>query len=199
VLNNVSLATLTGFVGMSGPVALAAFGAAVRLEYVLYPLTFGLGAAVLAMVGTNLGAGQVARASRITWTAGALGLVLTAGVGLVGLLWPGAWIGLFSTSPDVHALATSYMCIAGLAYPFIGLGLPLSSALQAAGRPLWPLLGIASRVLVVAAGGWIVVHMTSMGLGGLGIVSALGIAVYGSMLAIVCGRAWRSLTIGARR
>jgi putative MATE family efflux protein len=191
VLNNVALATLTGFVGMSGPVALAAFGAAVRLEYVLYPLTFGFGAAVLAMVGTNLGAGQVARASRIAWTAGALGLALTAGVGLFGLLWPGTWIGLFSTSPDVHALATTYMCIAGLAYPFIGLGLPLSSALQAAGRPLWPLLGIASRVLMVAAGGWIVVHMTGTGLSGLAVVSALGIAVYGSMLAVVCGRVWR--------
>jgi Na+-driven multidrug efflux pump len=201
VLNNVALATLTGFVGMSGPVALAAFGAAVRLEYVLYPLTFGFGAAVLAMVGTNLGAGQVARASRITWTAGALGLALTGGVGLVGLLWPGIWIGLFSTNPDVHALATSYMCIAGLAYPFIGLGLPLSSALQAAGRPLWPLLGVASRVLVVAAGGWIVVHMTGTGLGGLGVVSALGITVHGSMLAVVCGRVWRlsaSATYGNR-
>ena len=85
------------------------------------------------------------------------------------------------------------MCIAGLAYPVIGLGLPLSSALQAAGRPLWPLLGIASRVLVVATGGWIVVHMTGTGLVGLGVVAALGIAVHGALLSLVCGgRGWRS-------
>ena len=39
-----------------GATSLAAFGAAVRLEYLLYPLNFGLGAAVLAMVGSNIGA-----------------------------------------------------------------------------------------------------------------------------------------------
>jgi MATE family, multidrug efflux pump len=193
VLNNVSLATLTAFVAMSGPLALAGFGAAVRLEYVLYPLTFGLGAGVLALVGTNIGAGQVARASRIAWTAGALGAIFTAGVGLVGFAWPSLWIAFFTTSPAVHAMATSYLCIASLAYPFLGLGLPLSSALQAAGRPLWPLIGIASRVLVVAAGGWIVVHMTDAGLPGLAVVAGLGLLVYGSTLAVAFGRGgWRS-------
>jgi putative MATE family efflux protein len=188
VLNNVSLATLTAFVGMSGPLALAAFGAAVRLEYVLYPLTFGLGAGVLAMVGTNIGAGQGARAARIAWTAGALGAGFTACVGLVGIVWPGLWIGFFSTSTEVLAMATSYLCIAGLAYPFLGLGLPLSSALQAAGRPLWPLLGITSRVVVVAVGGWVVVHMTDTGLLGLAVVTALGLVAYGSTVALAFGK-----------
>jgi Na+-driven multidrug efflux pump len=43
LLNNLMLALLTGFVGSLGATALAGFGAAVRLEYVLYPLAFGLG------------------------------------------------------------------------------------------------------------------------------------------------------------
>jgi Na+-driven multidrug efflux pump len=41
LLNNLTLALLTGFVGTLGPVALASFGAAVRLEYVQNPLVFG--------------------------------------------------------------------------------------------------------------------------------------------------------------
>jgi putative MATE family efflux protein len=193
VLNNVSLAALTGFVGMSGPLALAGFGAAVRLEYVLYPLTFGLGAGVLALVGTNIGAGQVTRASRIAWTGSVLGASFTAGVGLLGFAWPGVWIGFFSTSPEVHTMATGYLWIASLAYPFLGLGMPLSSALQAAGRPLWPLLGIASRVFVVAAGGWVVVHMTDTGTVGLGVVAGLGLVVYGLIMAVAFGRGtWQS-------
>jgi Na+-driven multidrug efflux pump len=193
VLNSLSLATLTAFVGMSGPLALAAFGAAIRLEYVLYPLTFGLGAGVVALVGTNIGAGQVARASRIGWIAGALGAGVTGCVGLVGLARPGAWVGFFSTSPEVHTMAASYLCVASLAYPFLGLGLPLSSAFQAAGHPLWPLLAIASRVLVVAAGGWIVAHLADTELIGLGVVTGLGLAVYGSTLAIAfAAGAWRS-------
>jgi Na+-driven multidrug efflux pump len=77
LLGNLMLALLTGFVGSLGATALAGFGAAVRLEYVLYPLTFGLGAGLLAMVGTNIGAGQFARASRIAWAAAALATGVT--------------------------------------------------------------------------------------------------------------------------
>jgi len=67
VLNNVALATLTTYAGLLGTTSLAAFGAAVRLEYLLYPLNFGLGAAVLAMVGSNIGARQFTRAARIAF------------------------------------------------------------------------------------------------------------------------------------
>jgi Na+-driven multidrug efflux pump len=44
VLNNVALATLNDLRRLLGTTSLAAFGAAVRLEYLLYPLNFGLGA-----------------------------------------------------------------------------------------------------------------------------------------------------------
>ena len=192
ILNNLALATLTAFVGTLGPTALAAFGAAVRLEYVLYPLTFGLGAGVLALVGTNIGAGQLGRAARIARTAAVLAASVTGCIGGLALAWPGAWIAFFSASPVVHLAATSYLCTAGLAYPFLGLGLTLSSAFQAAGRPLWPLLATASRVLVVAAGGWIA-YTADTGLAGLGVVTACGLAVYGTMLAVAFrAGAWRT-------
>jgi Na+-driven multidrug efflux pump len=58
VLNNLALALLTGFVGALGATQLAGFGVTVRLEYLLYPVAFGLGAGVLAMVGTNIGRGE---------------------------------------------------------------------------------------------------------------------------------------------
>jgi hypothetical protein len=54
--------------------------------------------------------------------------------------------------PEVHVLAAGYLAIISLAFPFLGLGVALSSVFQAAGRPLWPLLGITSSALVVAAG-----------------------------------------------
>jgi putative MATE family efflux protein len=72
IINNMTLALLTSFVGALGAAQLAGFGIAIRLEYLLYPLAFGLGAGVLAMVGTNIGAGNFARAERIAWTAAAL-------------------------------------------------------------------------------------------------------------------------------
>jgi len=184
ILNNLALATLTGFVGALGAVPLAGFGFAVRLEYLLYPLAFGLGAGALAMVGTNIGAGNFARAERIAWIAAGLAAVITGCIGLFGVTLPDVWTSLFTTAPDVYVVAGRYLAIAGGAYVFLGLGLTLASSFQAAGRPLWPLIGITGRAVTVSAGGWIVVHLTGAGLEGLAAVAAAGLAVYGASLAI---------------
>jgi Na+-driven multidrug efflux pump len=73
-LNNVGLAFLTGFVGSLGAAQLAGFGVAARLEYILYPLTFGIDAGLLAVVGTNLGAGNYAQVVRAPQVSRALSL-----------------------------------------------------------------------------------------------------------------------------
>ena len=184
ILGNVTLAVLTGFVGTLGPTALAGFGAAVRLEYVQVPLTFGLGAGVLAMVGTNIGAGRIARAARIAWTAVAVAVSATASIGLLAFARPDIWIGLFSADPGVHTAGARYLQIMSVTYPFLGLGFMLSYAFNAAGRPLWPLIAIVTRVVIVAAGGWTVVHFTSSSLRAFALVGAGGLLVYGSILAI---------------
>jgi putative MATE family efflux protein len=181
VLNNLTLAMLTAFAGALGTVSLAGFGAAIRLEYILYPLTFGLGAGLLSMVGTNIGAGQLARAARITWIAAGLAAGVTGGIGLLAVLWPSGWIAIFSADPAVKLAGTSYLIVAGFAYPLLGVGITMNSAFQAAGRPLWPLIGITSRLLVVAIGGWLA---ATSSLAGLGVVTAAGIVAYGASLAI---------------
>jgi Na+-driven multidrug efflux pump len=184
ILNNLALATLTGFVAALGAAHLAGFGVAVRLEYLLYPLAFGLGAGVIAMVGTSIGAGNLKRAERIAWTAAALAASITGCIGVFGVTSPATWISLFTDVGEVHRLGASYLVISSLAYPFLGLGLTLASAFQAAGRPAWPVLAITSRALVVAVGGWIVVHLTETGIAGLAVVAASGLIVYGTSLMI---------------
>jgi len=184
ILNNLALATLTSFVGSLGAAQLAGFGAAVRLEYLLYPLAFGLGAGVIAMVGTNIGAGNFARAECVAWTAAAVAAAVTGCIGLFGATSPDTWVSLFSNVQEIHVLAAGYLVISCVAYPFLGLGLTLASAFQAAGRPMWPLFAITSRALVVAVGGWIAVHMTGAGLSGLAVVAASGLTAYGVILAI---------------
>src|SRR5206468_3814957 len=89
-------ALATALVGMSGgPHAVAGYGTGARLEYLLIPLVFGLGAPMVALVGTNIGAGQRARALRIAMTGGAIAFALTEAIGLVVAIWPHAWLGLF--------------------------------------------------------------------------------------------------------
>ena len=79
----------TALVGAAaGPGAVAGYGTGSRLEYLLIPLVFGLGAPLVALVGTNIGAGQQARALRIALTGGAIAFALSEAVGLAAAFWP---------------------------------------------------------------------------------------------------------------
>lgn len=178
VLNNAALATLTAYAGLLGVTSLAAFGAAVRLEYLLYPLNFGLGAAVLAMVGTNIGARQFGRAARIAWTAVGLSACVMAVVGTLAIGAPNLWMRFFSDDPAILVDAAGYLAIVGFAYPFVACN-TLMSAFQATRQPQWPLVSMTCRLLVVVLGGWIAIQVLHTGLVGLGIVTALGLAAWG--------------------
>src|SRR5262245_4755101 len=67
ISTNLTIAMSTAFVGQFGPAAIAGYGTGARLEYLLIPLVFGLGAPLVAMVGTNIGAGARERALRTAW------------------------------------------------------------------------------------------------------------------------------------
>src|SRR5262249_18960534 len=64
VMTNLTVVLVTGLVGPFGTLALAGYGMGARLEYLQIPLVFGMGSALVAMVGTNVGAGRIARAVR---------------------------------------------------------------------------------------------------------------------------------------
>ena len=69
---NLTIAIATALVGHFGPAAIAGYGTGSRLEYLLVPLVFGLGGPLVAMVGTNIGAGQRERALRAAWIGAAI-------------------------------------------------------------------------------------------------------------------------------
>ena len=183
ILNNIALAFLTGYAGSLGAAALAGVGAAVRLEYLMYPVVFGLGATLVAMVGTNVGAGQLARAVRITWIAAGMAVLATGLIGLAAIVWPQGWISLFTAAPEVSEPAAIYLGIAALGYAFIGMN-TLTSAFQAMGQTFWPLMGVLSRAAVLGIGGWLVVSVMGGGVIGLAIVTASGLAIGGSIVAV---------------
>ena len=67
----------TGYIGTFGTEALAGYGLGARLELMLVPISFGVGAALTAAVGVNFGANQRARARRIAWAGAAVTLTIT--------------------------------------------------------------------------------------------------------------------------
>jgi len=172
----------TGLVGAhGGPDAVAGYGTGARLEYLLIPLVFGLGAPMVALVGTNIGAGQRERALRIALTGGALAFALTETVGIVAAIWPEAWLGLFGHDPRMLETGIAYLQVVGPTYGFFGLGLSLYFASQGAGRLAWPLLGGLARMVIAVGGALLALTLTGSLMWAFAALS-LALVVYGVMV-----------------
>ena len=167
---------LTGFVGRHGAAALAGYGVGLRLELLQIPLVFALGQALVVLVGTNVGAGRVARAKRIAWTGTAFAAGLSFAIGLVVTAFPHAWVGLFSSDPAVLASGSSYLRTVAPFYFFLAAGIALYFASQGAGQVLWPVLAGTARLVLVIAGGFFVASLQAVF-----VVVALAMVAYGAL------------------
>jgi putative MATE family efflux protein len=192
IQTNLTVVLLTGLVGPFGTAALAGYGMGARLEYLQIPLVFGFGTALVAMVGTNVGAGRLARAERVAWVGAGMAAGVTTAIGLIGAIVPGLWIGLFTTDASVLAVGGTYLRIVGPFYGFFGLALALYFASQGAGRLLWPLVAGFLRMTVAAVGGYVVTRWLGLDLPALFAVMALALVCTGvtTALAVRAG-AWR--------
>ena len=190
VATNLAIGITTALVGAYGTAAIAGYGTASRLEYLLVPLVFGLGAPLVAMVGTCIGAGQRERALRATWIGAAIAFAMTEAIGLWAAAYPAAWLSLFNTEPAMIEAGSQYLRIVGPWYGFFGLGLVLYFASQGAGRLLWPVLGNIARLVVVVAGGWLALH-GGYAIAGVFAAQAAAMVVYGIANAwTIAGGAW---------
>lgn len=187
---NIVVTMTTSFVAPHGPDAIAGYGTGARLEYMLIPLVFGFGAPLVAMVGTNLGAGQRSRALRAAWTGAALAFVMTGAIGLAATVWPTAWLRLFGSDPAMLEAGSAYLRAVGPCYGAFGFGMALYFASQGAGRMTWPLIAALLRTAIAVGGGWAALRL---GAGLHGMFIALGAALV-AMCAVnaasVAGGAW---------
>jgi Na+-driven multidrug efflux pump len=190
VQTNATVAITTAIVGRFGPAAIAGYGVGSRLEYLLVPLVFGLGGPLVAMVGTNIGAGRGERALRTAWIGAAIAFALTETVGLVAAAMPLAWLTLFDRDPTMLAAGSQYLRVVGPCYGLFGLGMALYFASQGAGRLRWPLTAAVTRFVIAAGGGWIAFRLTS-DLTYVFIALAVALIAFGSInAAAVAAGAW---------
>lgn len=190
VQTNLTIAIATGLVGRYGPAAIAGYGTGSRLEYLLVPLVFGLGAPLVAMVGTNIGAGQRDRALRSAWIGAGLAMGLTEIVGLWAAAFPHAWLSLFGNDPAMLDSGSRYLRAVGPFYGLFGLGLALYFASVGAGRLLWPLLANLTRLAIAGGGGWLALHWGG-DVSHVFLALSAALVVFGLMnAAAVAGGAW---------
>ncbi|TXH47183.1 MAG: MATE family efflux transporter [Burkholderiaceae bacterium] len=148
---------LTGFAGRYGTAALAGYGVGARLELLMMPLAFSFGQALVPMVGTALGAGDLKRAKRAAYMGAGFAAALCGSIGLIAAVFPQAWTGIFSDDPAVRDYAAVYLHWVAPMYPVLGVAVALYFASQGAGRVLWPVLGATARLVTVIVGGTLLI------------------------------------------
>ena len=169
---------MAGFVAQLGVLPLAGYAIGQRLEFLMSTVAFGIGLASVPMVGMAIGAGDVPRARRVAWTAGAVTASLLGVVGLLVALFPDLWAEIFTRDEQVLAYSRLFLHWSGPGFAFFGLGLTLYFASQGAGRMAGPVFAATMRLLLVAAGGSLLVAHGATA-GQLFALSASAMVVYG--------------------
>ena len=183
---------LTGLIGQFGTSAIAGYGIGSRVEFLLIPIVFGIGTAMTAMVGTNIGAKNIERAEKIGMVGATTAGLLSAVIGLALALTPNLWIGIFTSDPETLLVTKQYIQILGVCYVFQGYGLSLYFASQGANAMKWPIIITAIRLIVFSVLALVAVYWLSYGLVSIFYASAIAMVVFGILMVI-------SLKMGAWR
>ena len=195
-LVSVGAAFITGFVNHFGAVATAAFGAAGRIETIVFFPAMSFSMAASALTGQNLGAGRPERVKEVfKW-----GIIMTSAVTLVLsvliIAIPRVLLSMFIQKPDVLDIGVGYLRTLGFAYIFFAMMFVSNGIINGAGKTvmtmaftlvsLWavrvPLAALLSRTELGIKGIWIAID----------IGFAVGMAV--SLIYYFFGK-WRNVTV----
>jgi putative MATE family efflux protein len=183
---------LTGLIGQFGTSAIAGYGIGSRVEFLLIPIVFGIGTAMTAIVGTNIGAKNIKRAEKIGMVGATTAGLLSAVIGLALALTPNLWISIFTSDPETLLVTKQYIQILGVCYVFQGYGLSLYFASQGANAMKWPIIITAIRLIVFSVLALVAVYWLSYGLVSIFYASAIAMVIFGILMVI-------SLKMGAWR
>jgi putative MATE family efflux protein len=191
LLTNGTVLAVTGLIGREGDAAIAGYGIGSRLEFMLIPITFGIGAALTALVGTNIGARQYQRAQRVAWSGALMAGGLAGLIGIVVAIWPDLWLGLFASDARVLASGRHYLSIVGPVYGLFGLAMALYFASQGTGEMVWPVVANVARIAIAVGGSLLALDQFGWGVSGLYASVATGIVAFALLLAFsTTRRAW---------
>ena len=139
----------TAVIGIFGSHWAAGFGIAIRLELLLIPIIFGVGGALIAIVGANVGANKFQRAVQMTWKGTAFSVFLVGIIGLFFSFHPDIWSNFFTYNRQAIEAAEVYLGVVAPFYAFFALGLGLYFVCQAFNTLFWPVVGTFLRLFFV--------------------------------------------------
>jgi putative MATE family efflux protein len=174
---------LIGLVAPFGDTVLAAFSLTRRVETIAQMSASGLGNSAGVMVGQNLGAGKPERARKtLAW---AVFYVLAINVVLVSamLIFPHAFLSIFSGDAELLDEATKWLQIAAIGFFVQGLGMVFSQAYNTAGDTMVQMVTLLVSFWLIQQP--LAVALPEVGFGALGIQYAILIGLAARLLIYV--------------
>ncbi len=189
--NAFAVMVMSGLVAGFGAATIAGYGIGARLEMLQIPIAFGFGAALVPMVGMNVGAGQIERARRIALIGSLLAGAVSGIIGLIFAVAPSLWSSLYTADAAVQAATATYLTRVGPTLSAFAFGICLYFATQGSGRVLAPVLAASGRLALIGLGAWAVLA-AGWGYDWLCLMVAGAMAAYGlAALAVLRFSRWR--------
>jgi putative MATE family efflux protein len=149
-----TISIFTHMLASFGTEILAGYGIGARLEFLLTSVSFAVGIASVPMIGMSVGAGRIARARRVAWTAGFVSFVAVGSIATLIAIFPDVWVNLFTQDASVRAASHQYLSTAAPMYAFIGLASSMYFSSQGAAKVIGPVMAQTARLLFIGTGGW---------------------------------------------
>ncbi len=184
-----AIAVFMTFVARMGDAALAASHAFIQLLSLSFMQAEGLSMAAQTLVGRYVGAARPELVARSYHTSIGMGALLAFAIAALFLLVPEALIGIFTTDPEVLALARPLLMIGALYQLCDAIAIISDGALRGTGDTRWPFVVrslFAWGVLLPLA--WLLAFPIGLGLTGAWSAGMISMA----MLAILLVRRFRS-------
>jgi putative MATE family efflux protein len=140
---------MTKFVATFGVFAIAAFGIVGRLDSVAVLPIIGINAAVITIVGYNVGAKRFKRAEKTTWVAVGLALLFGTSIGVLFFIFPRWIISFFTNDSAVIEIAVVYLRILALFSGYSAIQIVISGAFQGSGHAGPSLVVMAIRLFAL--------------------------------------------------
>jgi putative MATE family efflux protein len=148
-----------------GTPALAALGVGHRVESWAYMIGVGFGVTAAAVVGQNLGAGEVKRAEQAGWIATGYATIVGAIAFVLEFVLAYQFAAIFTHDPAVIAESAHYLRIAAISTLFSGAELVLEGSLGGAGDTLPPMLTSTTiTALRIPLAAWAAMHWGTAGI-----------------------------------
>ncbi|PLW80891.1 hypothetical protein C0585_00270 [Candidatus Woesearchaeota archaeon] len=128
---------LTKIIASMGTVALAAFGIGfMRIDSFIFMPAFGVGMAIVTLVGQNVGAKKYDRAKTSAIYGGALAAIIMVSIAFTIMIFKKQVIGWFTDDLEVARLCYNYISLVWPSFLFIGFSFVILNSFQGAGKPM---------------------------------------------------------------